>query len=251
LSVRARCSVALVAAASLALGGCRTPSAEPALQTPEERFSYALGARLGADVQESGHEIDPALVLRGVEDGLAGASAMSEDEIAAALHEGVDRKHAQSDAHREQAAVAAAHAGREFLARNRERKGVVVLPSGLQYEVLREGSGPVPGSEDFVTCHYRGTLIDGTVFDDTGLHGGPRTFQITSVIDGFEEALLRMPAGSRWKLYVPSDLAYGFRGAGARIPPNSALVFEVELISIAGAERTQGVTEYPRPARQP
>jgi FKBP-type peptidyl-prolyl cis-trans isomerase FklB len=247
LTVRTSSSRTAVAGAAfalaLALPGCTTPPdarpEAPALRTPEERFSYALGARLGGDVRRSSHEIDRDALVRGVEDGLDGSATLSEDEIAAALKEGMEAGLERRDAASAARAEAAQREGEAFLASNRAREGVVVLPSGLQYEVLREGSGPVPGTEDFVTCHYRGTLLDGTVFDDTAAHGGPRTFQLTSVIDGFEEALLRMPAGSRWKLFVPPGLAYGERGAGRRIPPNATLVFEVELLAIgtAAAER--------------
>jgi FKBP-type peptidyl-prolyl cis-trans isomerase FklB len=228
------CAVA-GAALALALLGCATPSPEPAPRTTEERFSYALGARLGGDLRKSSHPIDRELVLRGVEDGLDGDAALSEDEIAAALQAGLDAQLEQQAAASEERALGAAREGEAFLASNRSREGVVTLPSGLQYEVLRDGSGPVPSTEDFVTCHYRGALLDGTVFDDTAKHGAPRTFQVTSVIDGFEEALLRMPAGARWKIFVPAHLAYGARGAGERIPPNSTLVFEVELIAIGAA----------------
>jgi FKBP-type peptidyl-prolyl cis-trans isomerase FklB len=211
-----------------------TPGAQPPA-TPEERFSYALGARLGDDLRKSSHTLDREQVLRGVEDGLAGTPAFSGEEIDAALKQGVEQRQQQQAALHSEAALAAEREGREFLARNRARPGVVELPSGLQYEVLREGSGPVPGPEDFVTCHYLGTLLDGTAFDDTRKRGAPRSFQVTSVIDGFEEALLRMPAGSRWKLFVPAELGYGERGAGHRIPPNAVLLFEVELLEVRAA----------------
>jgi FKBP-type peptidyl-prolyl cis-trans isomerase FklB len=205
------------------------------LETPEERFSYSVGAKLGGDLSRSGHEIDRKLVVRGIEDGLAGTVALSDSELAAALKEGVERQHERQAALRAEHALAAQEQGRSFLARNRERPGVVELESGLQYEVLRAGSGASPNIEDFVTCHYRGTLLDGTVFDDTATLGRPRSFAVTSVIDGFEEALLRMQPGARWKLYVPAELGYGARGAGSKIPPNSTLIFEVELLSIAAA----------------
>ena len=206
------------------------------LDTPEDRFSYGLGARLGNDVRKSRHQVDRELVLRGVEDGLADRAVLSDQEVSAALAEGVKREHEQQEALRAERARAAEQQGQAFLAQNRERPGVVELPSGLQYEVLREGSGPVPGSEDFVTCHYRGALLDGSVFDDTATLGRPRTFAVTSVIDGFEEALLRMPTGARWKLFVPAALGYGAAGAGSKIPPNSTLVIEVELLSVGAAQ---------------
>lgn len=228
---------ALVLGALLTGTGCKTTPSEPQFDTPEERFSYALGARLGGDLRDSGHAIDRELVLRGVEDGLTGSATLSNEEIAAAMKEGVERRQASQDAMREQAALAAERDGRAFLASNRERPGVVTLPSGLQYEVLEAGSGPTPSDEDFVTVDYRGTLVDGTVFDDTAVHGMPSTFRVTGVIDGFEEGLQLMPAGSRWKLFVPAELAYGARGYGRSIPPNSALIFEVKLLEISASPR--------------
>jgi FKBP-type peptidyl-prolyl cis-trans isomerase FklB len=228
--------LALGFAVLLLLLACRTPAPDPRpkLETPDERFSYGLGARLGNDLRQSGHSIDRELVLRGVEDGLDGESALSEPEVAAALKEGVELRYERDSALRAERALAFEREGREFLERNRGKPGVVELPSGLQYEVLAAGSGPPPGVEDWVTCHYRGTLLDGTVFDETASRGSPRTFAVTSVIDGFEEALLRMPAGARWRLYVPPALAYGEHGAGRKIPPNSTLLFDVELIAIGG-----------------
>jgi FKBP-type peptidyl-prolyl cis-trans isomerase FklB len=220
----------------LALAGCRSPaSGPPALETPEDRFSYGLGARLGVDIRKSQHEVDRDLLLRGLDDGLAGDSALSEQEIAAALEEGVTRQRERQMALREQAARAALQESEAFLARNRERPGVVELESGVQYEVLEEGSGPVPGTEDFVSCHYRASLVDGTVVDDTTSLGRPRNFAVTAVVDGLEQALLRMPTGSRWKIYVPPQLAYGQRGGGSKVPPNSVLVFDVDLVSIGAA----------------
>ena len=123
-------------------------------------------------------------------------------------------------------------AGEAFLAENKKRSGVVTLPSGLQYEVLTEGKGRRPSATDRVQCHYHGTLIDGTVFDSSVQRGTPAVFGVNQVIPGWVEALQLMPEGSRWKLYIPSELAYGKRGAGGSIAPNSALVFEVELIKI-------------------
>ena len=123
-------------------------------------------------------------------------------------------------------------AGKEFLAENAKRSGVVVLPSGLQYEVLAEGKGRKPKATDKVQCHYHGTLIDGQVFDSSIQRGTPAVFGVNQVIPGWVEALQLMPEGAKWKLYIPSDLAYGAQGAGEMIPPHSTLVFEVELQKI-------------------
>lgn len=123
-------------------------------------------------------------------------------------------------------------AGEEFLAANASKSGVVTLPSGLQYEIIKAGTGPKPVAEDEVKCHYHGTTIDGKVFDSSIDRGQPVNFPVKGVIPGWTEALQLMPVGSKWKLYIPSALAYGERGAGADIKPNSALIFEVELLEI-------------------
>ena len=122
--------------------------------------------------------------------------------------------------------------GEEFLAANKSKEGVVTLPSGLQYKVLKEGTGPKPSATDSVACNYRGTLINGTEFDSSYKRGQPATFAVNGVIKGWTEALQLMPVGSKWQLFIPADLAYGERGAGADIGPNSTLIFEVELLSI-------------------
>ncbi|MFQ5448203.1 MAG: FKBP-type peptidyl-prolyl cis-trans isomerase, partial [Saprospiraceae bacterium] len=122
--------------------------------------------------------------------------------------------------------------GRAFLEANKKREGVHVTESGLQYEILKEGSGPTPKAEDKVRVHYHGTLIDGTVFDSSVERGEPITFPVTGVIKGWVEALQMMQAGAKWKLFIPSNLAYGERGAGAQIGPNAVLIFEVELLGI-------------------
>ena len=127
-------------------------------------------------------------------------------------------------------------AGDAFLAANKTKEGVVTLPSGLQYKILKEGTGPKPTPADSVVCNYRGTLIDGKEFDSSYKRGQPATFPVGQVIKGWTEALQLMPVGSKWQLFVPADLAYGDRGAGPDIGPGSTLIFEVELISIKGKE---------------
>jgi FKBP-type peptidyl-prolyl cis-trans isomerase len=122
--------------------------------------------------------------------------------------------------------------GDAFLAANKAKDGVVTLPSGLQYKIVTPGTGAKPKLSDSVVCHYRGTLIDGTEFDASAKHGGPATFPVGQVIKGWTEALQLMPVGSKWQLYIPSDLAYGSRGAGGDIGPNATLIFDIELLSI-------------------
>jgi len=129
-------------------------------------------------------------------------------------------------------AVANLEKGKKFLEENKAKPGIIVTESGLQYEILKEGTGAKPELTDKVKCNYKGTLIDGTTFDSSDKHGGPSTFGVNGVIKGWTEALQMMPAGSKWKLYIPADLAYGKRGAGNDIGPNEALVFEIELLEV-------------------
>jgi FKBP-type peptidyl-prolyl cis-trans isomerase FklB len=127
--------------------------------------------------------------------------------------------------------------GDDFLAANKGKEGVVTLPSGLQYKILKQGDGAKPSASDSVVCNYRGTLINGTEFDSSSKHGQPLTFSVGGVIKGWTEALQLMPVGSKWQLFVPSELAYGQRGAGADIGPNATLIFEVELLSIQSKQQ--------------
>jgi FKBP-type peptidyl-prolyl cis-trans isomerase FklB len=131
--------------------------------------------------------------------------------------------------------------GLEFLVANKEKEGIVTLPSGLQYKVLTEGTGPKPAATDTVVCNYRGTLINGTEFDSSYKHGQPLSIQANGVIKGWTEALQLMPVGSKWQLFIPSDLGYGDRGSGPNIGPGATLIFEVELLSIQGKDKLEAV----------
>ena len=134
------------------------------------------------------------------------------------------------------------------MAANKSKEGVVALPSGLQYKILEQGTGPKPTATDTVVCNYRGTLIDNTEFDSSFKRGQPATFGVSQVIKGWTEALQLMPVGSKWQLFIPSDLAYGDRGAGAQIGPNATLIFEVELLSIQAKDQPK---EQPKPQSNP
>ena len=146
----------------------------------------------------------------------------------------------------QQAAEVNKKEGDAFLAANKTKDGVVTLPSGLQYKILTQGTGPKPTPTDSVVCNYKGTLLNGTEFDSSYKRGQPATFPVGGVIKGWTEALQLMPVGSKWQLFVPSDLAYGQRGPGGGIGPNSTLVFEVELISIKSKPPKDGGAEAPK-----
>ena len=199
------------------------------LSSDETRVSYGIGRQMGDQLRDNpppGINLD-ALVA-GLRDAFSGApSQVSSEALNASFR--VIREIMQAEAAAK--AEAAAGAGRAYLAENARREGVTVLPSGLQYEVLVAGNGAKPGASDHVRTHYHGTLIDGTVFDSSCERGEPAEFPVNGVIAGWVEALQLMGTGSKWRLHVPSELAYGGQAAGS-IPPHSALVFDVELLDI-------------------
>jgi FKBP-type peptidyl-prolyl cis-trans isomerase len=203
------------------------------LATPKDKLSYAFGMYTGEVLRKQSADVDVALVHKGVSDALAGnKTLLTEEEMRTVLTEWQTAMQKKMDQARTQAGADNKKAGDAFLEENKKKEGVVALPSGLQYKVLKTGDGPKPTAEDTVVCQYRGTLIDGKEFDSSYKGGQPATFPVKGVIKGWTEALQLMPVGSKWQLFVPSDLAYGDRGAGPDIGPNSTLIFEVELVSI-------------------
>jgi FKBP-type peptidyl-prolyl cis-trans isomerase len=217
--------------------GAKSPSAL-ALKTQKDKTSYAIGLNIGKSLHRDSVDVDPNIVLRGLKDALAGGKPLLSDDEAKALMialQGDVRKRQEVKA--QQAGETNKKDGEAFLSSNKTKEGVVTLPSGLQYKILKEGSGPKPTASDSVVCNYRGTLLDNREFDSSYKRGQPATFQVGQVIKGWTEALQLMPVGSKWQLVIPSDLAYGARGAGPDIGPNATLIFEVELLSIAGKDK--------------
>jgi len=203
---------------------------EVKLDSVELKASYGIGLQMGQQLAASGLEgLNLDAIAKGIATALAGEMPEIEiDEINEALRSIHDR----ADKARAELAKVAASDGEAFLADNALREEVTVTDSGLQYEVLVEGKGEIPTSDKQVRVHYHGQLIDGTVFDSSVVRNQPAEFPVTGVIKGWVEALQLMPVGSKWKLYIPQDLAYGERGAGQSIPPYSTLIFEVELLDI-------------------
>ncbi|MCS7091105.1 MAG: FKBP-type peptidyl-prolyl cis-trans isomerase [Verrucomicrobiota bacterium] len=201
----------------------------------KEKISYALGMSLGNNWKRNALEPDQVsleIVLQGLRDSLTGApTRMTEEEMRNTLREFSQFMQQKAEQKRQQEAEANRKAGAAFLEENKKKPGVVTLPSGLQYRVLREGSGDSPKATDTVAVHYRGTLIDGTEFDSSYKRGQPATFNVSGVIRGWTEALQLMKPGAKWELYIPADLAYGDTGR-PNIPPGSTLIFEVELLSV-------------------
>ena len=192
-----------------------------------EEFSYALGLSIASNLIQSGVKtIEPSNFMLALEDIFTGKEPKLTPEMANKILQAFMEKQQSGEG------KANLEEGLKFLAENREKEGITETASGLQYQVLEEGDGEKPSPSDQVKCHYHGTLIDGTVFDSSVQRGEPATFPVNGVIQGWVEALQMMATGSKWRLYVPSDLAYGERGAGGAIGPNTTLVFEVELLEI-------------------
>jgi len=207
------------------------------LKTQKEKFSYALGMntgkRMGDSLKKQSVPFDPAILVRGMKDGMAGGKTLlTDDEAQAVLNEMRTELSKKQQEKTQQEEAANKKDGEAFLAANKGKEGVVTLPSGLQYKILTAGTGPKPTTSDSVVCNYKGTLLNGTEFDSSYKRGEPATFPVTGVIKGWTEALQLMPVGSKWQLFVPSDLAYGERSPSPEIGPDSTLVFEVELLSI-------------------
>jgi FKBP-type peptidyl-prolyl cis-trans isomerase len=221
----------------------KTAAAPLVLKTPKDKASYALGMNvgkgLGANLKQQSVEINQAILLRGLRDALAGSKTLlTDEEMKAALTQLQTEVRARQMEKLKLAADAGKKEGAEFLEANKAKEGVVTLPDGLQYKILTEGTGPKPTVTDSVTCNYRGTLLNGTEFDSSYKHGQPATFQIDRVIKGWTEALQLMPVGSKWQLFVPSDLGYGDPGEPrAGIGPGATLIFEVELLSVQAKEK--------------
>jgi FKBP-type peptidyl-prolyl cis-trans isomerase FklB len=211
------------------------------LKTQKEKASYAIGLNIGKSMHKDSVDVDPAIVLRGMKDGLAGNKPLLTDDEARATMVAL-----QADLRKKQEEKMLVQGetnkkeGETFLAENKTKEGIVTLPSGLQYKILKEGTGPKPTAADTVVCQYKGALLDNTEFDSSYKRGQPATFPVSGVIKGWTEALQLMPVGSKWELFVPSELAYGARGGpGGGIGPNATLVFEVELMSIQPKAQVQ------------
>ncbi len=206
------------------------------LKTQREKASYALGMKIGGDLHRQGlqESVDPALVARGLRDALGGnKTLMTDEEQRTALTQLRTDVNQKMDAKAHEEGSGNRKEGEAFLAANKTKEGVVTLPDGLQYKILKEGTGPKPTASDTVSCNYRGTLLNGKEFDASSKHGGPISFPVGGVIKGWTEALQLMPVGSKWQLFIPADLAYGDHPPqGGDLGPGDTLVFEVELVSI-------------------
>ena len=205
----------------------------PELKTEKEKRSYALGMTVGTNLQKQSVDVDLELYIQGLKDAHSGSQTLlTEEEARVTVSELQNELRSKQSGLQAEKAEKNKNDGEAFLAENKTREGVVTMESGLQYKVLKAGDGKKPTADDTVAVHYRGTLIDGTEFDSSYKRNQSATLAVNKVIKGWSEALQLMPAGSKWQLFIPSGLAYGVRGAGSNIGPNSTLLFEVELLSI-------------------
>ncbi len=229
LPIKMKLITGIITGAALAFvsGNFAAETAKP-MTTDKEKASYGVGMNVGKRFKTDSIDLDLEAFIRGIKDTMTGAQpAIPEADVEKALDQlrkDVAEKAAQQGEKYKKE-------GEEFLAKNKKEKSVTTLPSGLQYIVLKEGTGPIPKATDKVSVHYKGTLLDGTEFDSSYKRNQPAEFPVQGVIKGWVEALQKMKVGSKWKLFIPSELAYGENGAG-QIPPNAVLIFEVELLEI-------------------
>jgi len=222
------------------------------LKTDRDKLSYSMGVATGTQMKRQSMEVDIEMFARGIKDSISGDKLqMTEQEIQETLMKFQQEMVAKQAEKTKQLAETNKKEGDAFLAENKTKEGVKTLPSGLQYKVITEGTGKIPKETDTISAHYSGTLIDGTEFDSSIKRGQPATFPVKGVIKGWTEALQLMKEGSKWQLFIPSDLAYGERGAGNVIGPNSTLIFEVELLSIVNPAEKKETKQPKAPPKAP
>lgn len=209
----------------------------PDLKDPRNRLSYALGADIGSNLKRQEIDVDPKTLAAGIADAIAGKSALSPDDVREVMNDFRTQMMAKMQSQQAEEGKKNIKAGEAFLAENAKKAGVKTTASGLQYKVVKAGTGKSPTPNDTVKVHYHGTLADGTVFDSSVDRGEPVTFPVNGVIPGWTEALQLMKVGDKWQLVIPANLAYGDQGAGGKIGPNSVLQFDVELLEIEGADK--------------
>jgi len=218
---------------------------KPQLKDLKDKVSYGVGLSVGSNFKKQGQELNPDALLAGVKDALSGKTpALTENE----LKETMEAWSKQMEDKQKVVGEKNAADATKFLAENKKKDGVKTTASGLQYKVMKEGAGAQPKETDTVTVNYRGTLINGTEFDSSYKRGQPATFPVNGVIKGWTEALQLMKPGSKYQLFIPADLAYGARAVGPDITPNSALIFEVELLEVKPAAASTGPSAPPSPS---
>jgi FKBP-type peptidyl-prolyl cis-trans isomerase FklB len=229
--MKRRLSMAICAA--VALSGAAFAADAPELKGEKEKISYSIGMEIGGNLKKGSFELDPDMLAKGLKDSYNGEKTLlTEDQARQAIEDFQNALMAKKAEAMQKLSEKNKADGEKFLAENAKKAGVTSLPSGLQYKEITPGKGKSPKTSDTVTTHYKGTLIDGTEFDSSYKRGQPVSFPVSGVIAGWTEALQLMKEGAKWQLFIPSNLAYGERGAGGVIGPNATLIFEVELISV-------------------
>ena len=225
--------LAMAMCAAVALSGAAFAADAPELKSDKEKISYSIGMDIGGNLKRGSVEVDPDVLAKGLKDSYGGGKTLlTEDEARKTIADFQQALRAKQAETMKNLAEKNKVDGEKFLAENAKKEGVKTLQSGLQYKEITRGTGKSPKTTDTVTTHYKGTLIDGTEFDSSYKRGEPASFPVSGVIAGWTEALQLMKEGAKWQLFVPSNLAYGERGAGRDIGPNATLIFEVELISV-------------------
>jgi FKBP-type peptidyl-prolyl cis-trans isomerase FklB len=203
---------------------------------PADKLGYSIGLNIGASLKGQGFEVTTEAISKGISDAFAGKPGLSQEEAMQTIRAYQTELRAKAEEKAQQAAKVNREKGAAFLAENAKKPGVKTTASGLQYKILVEGKGEIPKENHTVTAQYRGTVIDGAEFDSSYNRGEPSQFGVTGVIRGWTEALLMMPVGSKWQLFIPADLAYGDQQRSEVITPGSTLIFEIELVSTKGPE---------------
>jgi FKBP-type peptidyl-prolyl cis-trans isomerase FklB len=217
---------------------------ETSLKNPTEKLSYALGMDLGNQFRKQTVQVNPEVFLQGLKDAIAGSKTLlTEEQVRSQISELQNQMRTKYLVERATIGRTNKSEGEAFLAGNKSQPGVIALESGLQYRIIKAGDGQKPSLQDTVLCNYRGTLINGTEFDNSYKQNKPASFPVAKVIKGWTEALQRMPVGSKWQLFVPPSLAYGENGAGSVIGPNATLIFEVDLVAIQPKSQTADARE--------
>jgi FKBP-type peptidyl-prolyl cis-trans isomerase FklB len=217
----------------LIASGCTAEDKKPELKTLKEKVSYGIGLSIGKDLKRQDIDVDADILKRGLQDALTGAKPLLTDEqMKSTMEEFKKDMTTKQQAKLKTLGEKNKKEGEAFLAANAKKEGVKTLPSGLQYKILKKGTGKAPTAEDTVTVNYRGTLVNGTEFDSSYKRGKPATFPVKGVIPGWTEALPLMHEGAKWEIFIPAKLAYGDRNVSPEIGPNSTLIFEVELLKV-------------------
>ncbi len=235
-----RIAIAALLGCALAAGSAFAADEQGALKTQPDKVSYSIGLSVGRNLKGQNIEVDPDKFMLGLRDALKGEKQiLTDDEVKEVMFAfQMERRAKQMEEHNK---IAAGNkkAGEQFMAANKKKKGVKTTESGLQYKVLKEGTGATPKAESVVTANYKGTLLDGTEFDSSYGRGEPAQFPVNGVIPGWSEVLKLMKVGSKYQVWIPPDLAYGEEGAGQHIGPNSTLVFEIELIKVDKGDKAE------------